>query len=214
MFNRMDDGCLITFSDVVCFLWYFPLCNWTVCLLNCSHHFCQSSMPSCISSCLFPSQMSHLPTSSLPACYSSCSRCLCSGILYLTSGLQLLEVLSSQLRLEQNPPGSLGAEECEVSKEPFPLLALSLPHLILAGMPDGLGWWLSPGCPAASPRALQPCPCSRGSPWGWCLQSWRGLPCPLACGMSLPLLLPAFSALRAAEVSIGSIQFEEFYNLL
>lgn len=101
MFNRMDDGCLITFSDVVCFLWYFPLCNWTICLLNCSHHFCQSSKPSCISSCLFPSQMSHLPTSSLPACCSSCSRCLCSGILYLTSGLQLLEVLSSQLRVEQ-----------------------------------------------------------------------------------------------------------------
>lgn len=38
-------------------------------------------------------------------------------------------------------------------------------------MPDALGWWLSPGCPAPSlsavAQALQPCHCSRGSYSHW-----------------------------------------------
>lgn len=45
------------------------------------------------------------------------------------------------------------------------------PCLILAEMPDALGWWLSPGCPAPSlsavAQALQPCHCSRGSYSHW-----------------------------------------------
>lgn len=183
MFNWIDDGCLITFSDVVCFLWYFPLCNWGICLLNCSHRFCQSPMPSCISSCLFPSQSSHLPTSSLPAC---CLGYLCSVILCHTSGADQGNSIFSRFSAQCGAEGMRDLLLCAEQAAFSPLLVLrpALPHPGRAAW--YLGWWLSPGCPALSLRAVaQPCShvtAPEGAPGAACLHS---SPCLLAPGMSL-----------------------------
>lgn len=189
LFNWMDDGCLIAFSDVVCFLWYFPLCNWGICLLNCSHHFCQSSMPSCISSCLFPSQSSHLPTSSLPAC---CLRSFCNSPPH--SGVNRAQLLKVSSVWSFCSPSSLAAKEwelclCVQSKQPLPLsLHSALP--CSSGQRCLMAW--AGGCHQV-PSSLslgwhRPCipvSAAEGAPGAVCLESRTGSPCLLACGMSL-----------------------------
>lgn len=92
-------------------------------------------MPSCISSCSFPSQLSHLPASSSPACCLSCLRRLCSVILYLTSGAERgcsfwrRSALSSGWSScsPSSSPSSLGVSNVRCLQTPLPSLYSALP---------------------------------------------------------------------------------------